>query len=107
MIGYPFFYENGYIEQKDSEQDEKFMIFSLDLISENSDSKLKKLSTVPLVLKSSKLPFGDEATWSSNRGCIHGRRPCATVDGLFAVDRRTLLGWHRYGIKVHLLPLCE
>ena len=66
MVGYPFFYkneENEYLEQKNSEQDEKFMIFSLDLISENSDSKLKKLSTGTLVLKSYKIPIGDEFSY--------------------------------------------
>ena len=76
MIGYPFFYENEYIGQKDSDQDEKFMIFSLDLISENSDSKLKKLSTLPIVFESSKLELGDEFTY---RFCDQISQICGTV----------------------------
>jgi len=79
MIGYPFFYENEYIEQKHSEHDEKFMIFSLDPISENSDSKLKKLSTLPLVLESSKLPFGDEFTYQF---CDQIAKICGTLHSI-------------------------
>jgi len=60
MIGYPFFYEKEYIAEKDLDQDDKFMIFSLDPISENSDLKLNKLSTLPIILESSKLELGDE-----------------------------------------------
>ena len=47
-------------ENKHSDQDEKFLIFSLDPISENSDSNLKHLSGV---LEASKLPFADEFTY--------------------------------------------
>lgn len=81
MVGYPFFYyENESIEQKDSKQDEKFMIFSLDRISESSDSKLKKLSsTVPLVLESSKLPFGDEFSYQF---CNQIAQICGTVHSI-------------------------
>lgn len=63
MIGYPFFYENVSIEQKDSEQDKKFLIFSLHPITENSDSKLKKLATLPIILEPFQLPLGDEFSY--------------------------------------------
>ena len=76
MTGYPFFYGNEYIEQKDSDQDEKFMIFSLDLISENLDSKLKKFSTLPIVFESSKFVLGDEFTY---RFCDQISQICETV----------------------------
>lgn len=79
-IGYPFFYgnENVDLEKKDSEQDEKFMVFSLDPITEKADSKLKnlKLSTGPLILEYSKLDFGDEFTYQL---CDQIAQICGTV----------------------------
>jgi hypothetical protein len=75
MIGYPFFYEKEYIAEKDLDQDDKFMIFSLDPIAENSDFKLNELSTLPIILESSKLPLGDEFTYQF---CDEISRVCGT-----------------------------
>jgi hypothetical protein len=79
MIGFPFFYEKNYIAQKDLDQDDKFMIFSLDPIPENSDLKLNKLSTLPIILESSKLPLGDEFTYQF---CDQISQICGTFHSL-------------------------
>jgi len=56
MIGYPFFYGN-----EDLEQDEIFIIFSLDLITENSELNLTRAASLPLLLDT--LELGDEFTY--------------------------------------------
>ena len=55
MIGYPFFYEN-----EELVQDEKFMIFSLDPITENSELNLTQAASLPIVIEPIKLQLGDE-----------------------------------------------
>ena len=58
MVGYPFFYEN-----EDLNQDEKFMIFSLDPVTENSESNLTQASSLPILVEPFKLKLGDEFTY--------------------------------------------
>ena len=45
MTGYPFFYAT-----EDLDQDEKFMLFSLDPITENSDLNLTQASSLPIIV---------------------------------------------------------
>ena len=63
MIGYPFFYGNDNLVQKDLNQDEKFMIFSLDPVTENSELTLTQASSLPILVKPFKLGLGDEFTY--------------------------------------------
>jgi len=63
MIGYPFFYGNEDLIQKDVYQDEKLMIFYLDPISENSELNLTQAASLPILLEPMDLPLGDEFTY--------------------------------------------
>jgi hypothetical protein len=63
MNGYPFFYGNENLVQKDLDQDEKFMIFSLDPIPENSELNLTQAASLPIIVEPFKLPLGDEFTY--------------------------------------------
>ena len=54
MVGYPFSYGN---------QDENFLIFSLDPISEDSELNLAHASSFPIVLEASQLKLGDEFSY--------------------------------------------
>lgn len=63
MIGYPFFYGNKDLIQKDLNQDEKFMIFSLDPITENSELNLTQAASLPILVEPSNLPLSDEFTY--------------------------------------------
>lgn len=58
MIGYPF-----YNESDDLEKDDKFMIFSLDPIKEDSELNLIQVSSLPIVVESTTLVLGDEFTY--------------------------------------------
>ena len=58
MIGYPYFYENDNLNQ-----DEKFMIFSLDPVSEDSELNLTQASSLPIFVEPFKLELGDEFTY--------------------------------------------
>ena len=58
MIGYPFFYGN-----EDLIQNEKWMIFYLDPITENSELNLTQAASLPILVESSNLPLGDEFTY--------------------------------------------
>ena len=61
MIGYPYFYESDNLDQ-----DENFMIFSLDPISEDSELNLAHASSLPTVVNpyESKLGLGDEFSYN-------------------------------------------
>jgi len=63
MVGYPFFNGTEDLVQKDLDQDEKFMIFSLDPIAENSELNLTQAASLPIVVEPIKLPLGDEFTY--------------------------------------------
>lgn len=63
MIGYPFFYGTKHLVQKDLDQDEKFMLFSLDPITENSELNLTQLASLPILVEPIKLQLGDEFTY--------------------------------------------
>lgn len=63
MIGYPFFYGNEDLIQKDVYQDEKLMIFYLDPISENSGLNLIQADSLPILLEPMNLPLGDEFSY--------------------------------------------
>lgn len=54
MVGYPYFYGNDDVNQSD-----KFMMFSLDLISENSELNLAHASSLPIIAPTA-FKFGDE-----------------------------------------------
>ena len=58
MIGYPYFYETDNLNQ-----DENFLIFSLDPISEDSELNLAHASSFPIVLEPSQLKLGDEFSY--------------------------------------------
>jgi hypothetical protein len=58
MVGYPYFYEN-----EDLDQDEIFMIFSLDPIIENSELNLTQAASLPIIVDIAKLGLGDEFTY--------------------------------------------
>jgi hypothetical protein len=61
MVGYPFFYGND-----DLDQDEKFIIFSLDPVTENSKLNLTQASSLPMlpiVIEPTKLKLGDEFSY--------------------------------------------
>ena len=64
MIGYPFLYGNEDLIQKDFSQDEKFMIFYLDPITEDSELNLIQVASFPLIVEPVKLGLGDEFTYS-------------------------------------------
>jgi hypothetical protein len=55
MVGYPYFYGNG-----DLDQDEIFMIFSLDAITENSELNLTQAASLSIAADTVKLELGDE-----------------------------------------------
>lgn len=55
MIGYPYFYETHNLNQ-----DENFMIFSLDPISEDSELNLAYGSSLPIFIEPSQFKLGDE-----------------------------------------------
>jgi len=55
MVGYPYFYEN-----EDLDQDEIFMIFSLDPITENSELNLTQAASLSVLVDTVKLELGDE-----------------------------------------------
>jgi hypothetical protein len=55
MLGYPYFYGNEYLDQ-----DEIFMIFSLDPITENSELNLTQAASLSLLVDTVKLELGDE-----------------------------------------------
>jgi hypothetical protein len=55
MISYPYFYGN-----EDLDQDEIFMIFSLDPISENSELNLTQVASLSVLADNVKLELGDE-----------------------------------------------
>ena len=61
MIGYPYFYESDNLDQ-----DENFMIFSLDPISEDSELNLAHASSLPIMVNpsESKLGLGDEFSYN-------------------------------------------
>jgi hypothetical protein len=58
MVGYPYFYGN-----KDLDQDEIFMIFSLDPIIENSELNLTQAVHFAVLTDTVKLELGDEFTY--------------------------------------------
>ena len=58
MVGYPYFYETDNLNQ-----DENFMIFSLDPISENSELNLAHVSSVPIMIDPSQFKLGDEFSY--------------------------------------------
>nr|UQS76330.1 hypothetical protein [Haslea ostrearia] len=58
MIGYPYFYENNSLNQ-----DENFMIFSLDPVSEDSELNLAHASSLPIFINSSQFKLGDEFSY--------------------------------------------
>ena len=60
MIGYPFFYGNEDLIQKDVYQDEKLMIFYLDPVTENSELNLIQAASLPILVEPVNLPLGDE-----------------------------------------------
>ena len=66
MIGYPYFYGNENLDQ-----DEFFMIFSLDPITENSELNLTQ--AVPILVDTGKLGLGDEFTYQF---CDHISQIC-------------------------------
>lgn len=63
MIRYPFFYRNNNLVQKDLNKDDKFMIFSLDPVTENSELNLTQASSLPIILEPFKLELGNEFTY--------------------------------------------
>lgn len=58
MIGYPYFYETDNLNQ-----DEIFMIFSLDPISEDSELNLAHASSLPIIIEPSQFNLGDEFSY--------------------------------------------
>lgn len=58
MIGYPYFYETDNLNQ-----DENFMIFSLDPIIKDSELNFKYLSSLPIIIGPSQFQLGDEFTY--------------------------------------------
>ena len=58
MIGYPFFYGN-----EDLIQNEKWIIFYLDPITENSELYLTQAASLPVLVEPLNLPLGDEFTY--------------------------------------------
>lgn len=58
MLGYPYFYETDNLNQ-----DENFMIFSLDPISEDSELNLAHASSLPIYIESSQFKLGDEFSY--------------------------------------------
>jgi len=58
MIGYPCFYGNEHLDQ-----DETFIIFSLDPIAENSELNLTQAVSLPVLVETIKLELGDEFTY--------------------------------------------
>lgn len=63
-LGYPYSYGDDDLVQKDLNKDEKFMIFSLDPVAENSELNLIQASSLVLLTDPSKLEgLGDEFTY--------------------------------------------
>ena len=60
MIGYPFFYGNEDLIQKDFYKDD--MIFYLDPITENLELNLTQAASLPILVETINLPLGDEFT---------------------------------------------
>ena len=58
MVGYPYFYETNNLNQ-----DENFMIFSLDPISEDSELNLAHASSLPIIVDPSQFNLGDEFSY--------------------------------------------
>lgn len=58
MVGYPYFYETDNLNQ-----DENFMIFSLDPISEDSELNLAHASSLPILIEPSQFKLGDEFSY--------------------------------------------
>lgn len=58
MIGYLYFYETDNLNQ-----DENFMIFSLDPISEDWELKLAHASSLPILIESSQFKLGDKFSY--------------------------------------------
>lgn len=58
MVGYPFFYETDNLNQ-----DENFMIFSLDPISEDSGLNLAHASSLPIFIEPSSFNLGDDFSY--------------------------------------------
>ena len=58
MIGYPYSYETDNLNQ-----DENFMIFSLDPISEDSELNLAHASSLPIIVDPSQFNLGDEFSY--------------------------------------------
>ena len=58
MVGYPYFYETNNLNQ-----DENFMIFSLDPISEDSELNLAHASSLPVLIEPSQFKLGDEFSY--------------------------------------------
>lgn len=59
MIGYPYFYESDQLNQ-----DENFMIFSLDPISEDSELNLAHASSLPIIVNPSEFKLSDEFSYN-------------------------------------------
>lgn len=58
MLGYPYF-----CETENLNQDEKFMIFSLDPISEDSELNLAHASSLPILIEPFQFKLGDEFSY--------------------------------------------
>lgn len=58
MIGYPYFYGNDNLNQ-----DENFMVFSLDPVSKNSELNLAYTSSLPIFIELSQFKLGDEFSY--------------------------------------------
>ena len=58
MVGYPYFYESDNLNQ-----DENFMIFSLDSISEDLELNLAHASSLPIIVNPSQFKLGDEFSY--------------------------------------------
>ena len=58
MIGYPYFYESDNLNQ-----DENFMIFSLDPIAKDSELNLAHASSLPIVVDPYQFKLGDEFSY--------------------------------------------
>ena len=58
MLGYPYFYESDNLNQ-----DENFMIFSLDPVSEDSELNLAHASSLPIIVNPSPFKLGDEFSY--------------------------------------------
>ena len=82
--GYPFFYGNEDLDQ-DIDQDEKFLLFSLDPIVENAELTLAQAVTFPLFVDPVEL-LGDEFTF---KFCDQISQVCGSVH--FVAETDTLI----------------